>query len=198
MTKDNIIIAALRLFLLKGYKNVSLIDVAKEVNITKGGIYHYFGSKEVLFHTGISYLFTYFENKYADFFSQQRSFLEILNFMLGGVQDIYIEELLMITPGDYRINNANLTLEIMHNFPEIQKKIDQSLFELRIFLQEKIQMAQVKGEIRQDLAAFDLANIILSVSSGLNILGKQMNTPNMRQQIVANLWQLIAVDRLKG
>ena len=43
--KNKIIVAALRLFLLRGYKYVSLIDVAQEVGITKGGIYHYFENK---------------------------------------------------------------------------------------------------------------------------------------------------------
>ena len=73
MTKNTIIITALRLFLLRGYKNVSLVDVAKEMGITKGGIYHYFGSKEELFHSVICYLFDYFAGKYAELFSKEQN-----------------------------------------------------------------------------------------------------------------------------
>lgn len=43
-----IIQAALSLFLSKGVLQTSLVDIAKTLNITKGGIYHYFGNKEEL------------------------------------------------------------------------------------------------------------------------------------------------------
>jgi AcrR family transcriptional regulator len=194
MTKDSIIIAALRLFLLRGYKNVSLIDVANEVNITKGGIYHYFGSKQALFHEGISYLFTHFENKYAEFFSQERSFRQMLDFMLGGAQEGYMADLLNIKHSDYRANNANIALEIMHNFPDIQERIDLGQLALRDFIQEKIKISQENGEARQELDAQSLANLVLAVSGGLNVMGKNMNTLDMRQEIVESLWQLIGVN----
>ena len=197
MTKDNIMLAALRLFLLRGYRNVSLVDVAKEIGITKGGIYHYFASKEELFHSVIDYLFDYFERKYAELFSKEQSFREILEFMLSGEQEVYIGRLLNIKDGDYRANNASLALEIMHNFPEIQERIDRGQFELRDTIKEKLQKAQIAGEIRQDLDAQILATIVLSISSGLNILGNNINTPAMHKQIIDSLWQLIGSNSLK-
>ena len=45
---DKIIVAALRLFAKKGYKNTSLEEVAKMVGFTKGAIYYHFKSKELL------------------------------------------------------------------------------------------------------------------------------------------------------
>jgi len=191
MTKDKIIIAALRLFLLRGYRNVSLVDVGNEIGITKGGIYHYFGSKEELFHSVICYLFDHFEGKYAELFAKEKSFREILEFMLGGEQEVYIERLLNIKHGDYRANHASIALEIMHNFPEIQERIDRGQLGLRDILKKKLQIAQAAGEIRRDLDAEILATILLSVSCGLNALGSNLNTPTMHQQIIDNIWQLI-------
>lgn len=193
MTKENIILAALRLFLLRGYKNVSLIDVAKEVGITKGGIYHYFGSKEELFHAGICYLFDYFGARYTEFLSKEKTFRGTLNLLFSGEQEVFIERLLHIKQGDYRANNASLALEVMHNFPEIQERIDRGQLELRDIIREKLQIAQETGEARRDLDAQVVATIVLSVSSGLNVLGKNLNTPEMHQQILNSLWQLIGV-----
>lgn len=184
-------IAALRLFLLRGYRNVSLVDVAKEIGITKGGIYHYFSSKEELFHSVICYLFDYFEGKYAEAFGRENSFRRILEFMIGGEQEVYIERLLNIKHGDYRANNASMALEIMHNFPEIQERIDQGQLELRDALQNKIESAQTAGEIRSDLDAQILATMVLSISSGLNVLGQNLNTQEMHHQVIENIWQLI-------
>lgn len=191
-------IAALRLFLLRGYRNVSLVDVAKEIGITKGGIYHYFSSKEELFHSVICYLFDYFEGKYAEVFSRENSFRRILEFMIGDEQEVYIEGLLNIKHGDYRANNASMALEIMHNFPEIQERIDHGQLELRDSVQNKIQSAQEAGEIRSDLDAQILATIVLSISSGLNILGQNLNTKEMHQQVIENIWQLIGGKTVKG
>ncbi len=191
MTIDNIRIAALRLFLLRGYRNVSLVDVGKEIGITKGGIYHYFSSKEELFHSVICYLFDYFGAKYAKVFDQEKSFRRVLEVMIGGEQDGYIERLLNMRQGDYQANNAGLALEIMHNFPEIQERIDRSQLELRNIVEKKIQIAQETGEIRRDLEAQILATIVLSISSGLKVLGHNLNTKAMQQQVINSLWQLI-------
>jgi AcrR family transcriptional regulator len=187
----------LRLFLLRGYRNVSLMDVANEIGITKGGIYHYFGSKEELFHAGICYLFDFFGERYTEFLSREKTFRGTLNFLLSGEQEVYIERLLNIKQGDYRANNASLALEVMHNFPEIQERIDQGQLELRNIIKEKLQIAQETGETRQDLDAEVVATIVLSVSSGLNVLGKNLNTPAMHQQVIDSLWQLIGVNDVK-
>ena len=196
MTKDNIMIAALRLFLLRGYRNVSLVDVGNEIGITKGGIYHYFSSKEELFHSVIFYLFDHFEEKYAELFSKEDSFRAILEFMLGGEREFYIQRLLNIKQGDYRVNHASIALEIMHNFPEIQQRIDHGQLLLKDVLQKKFQIAQQTGEIRSDLDAEVLATIVLTLSSGLNLLCNTLNTKAMHQQIIDSLWQLIGSNTL--
>ncbi|MDF2633719.1 MAG: transcriptional regulator, TetR family [Pelosinus sp.] len=173
------------------------MDVANEVGITKGGIYHYFGSKEELFHAGICFLFDYFGKKYTEFLNKEKTFRGTLNLLLSGEQEVYIERLLNIKQGDYRANNASLALEVMHNFPEIQERIDQGQLELRNLITEKLQVAQETGEIRRDVDAEVVATIVLSISSGLNVLGKNLNTPAMHQQVMNSLWQLIRVNDKK-
>lgn len=48
-TKDKIIDASFELLLRKGYDGVSISDIQKTMNISRGLLYHYFGSKETLF-----------------------------------------------------------------------------------------------------------------------------------------------------
>ena len=47
--RDRIIHSATRNFSKKGYSNTSMDDIAKSARISKGGMYHYFTSKEELF-----------------------------------------------------------------------------------------------------------------------------------------------------
>lgn len=194
VTKENIMLSALRLFLLRGYRNVSLVDVAKEIGITKGGIYHYFESKEQLFHACICYLYDHFGEKYTRVFNEEKTFRGILNFLLSDEQDAYFKRLINVEQGDYRANNASLALEVIHNFPDLQQRIDQGQLELRNKIKEKLQLAQATGETTRDFDPQVVATMILSVSSGLNSLGKHINTSDMHQQLIDNIWKFIGID----
>jgi AcrR family transcriptional regulator len=48
-TREKILEAAYRLFLEKGYSDVSLSELVSAAGITKGGFYHHFASKDELF-----------------------------------------------------------------------------------------------------------------------------------------------------
>jgi AcrR family transcriptional regulator len=49
LRKEEIFNAALHCFNLKGYYETSIDDIAARAGITKGGIYHHFNSKKILF-----------------------------------------------------------------------------------------------------------------------------------------------------
>ena len=48
-TKRKILSAATRLFAKRGFRDVALEDVVKRTGLTRGALYHHFGSKEQLF-----------------------------------------------------------------------------------------------------------------------------------------------------
>ncbi len=49
--REQILEAALRIFSEKGYAGASIRDIAREVGVTEGLLYHYFESKEQLMHS---------------------------------------------------------------------------------------------------------------------------------------------------
>jgi len=53
--REEIFEKALELFVEKGYENTPLSQIAKALNLTKAGLYHYFNSKEELFFKIHSY-----------------------------------------------------------------------------------------------------------------------------------------------
>jgi len=191
--KDSITIAALRLFLLRGYKYVSLVDVANEVGITKGGIYHYFSSKDELLHVAVHFLFDRFEEKYLELFCSSKSLQELLKALIVEQNlETHTESLLGIQ-GDYRVNHARFTLEVMSKFPDIQERVDGSQLRFCEVIEQKIHMAVEKGEIRSDLDAHSLAVIILSILGGQHALSQDFKNPGMRKQLLDNIWKLISV-----
>jgi len=192
MTKENIILAALRLFLLRGYKYVSLWDVALEAGITKGGIYHYFSGKEALLRAAMYYLFDRFEAKYAEVFSETRTFQQILRALLIDREpELFAQQLLGVEYENYRLDLALFALEIMKNFPEIHKRVEQGQACIFALLEQRVQGAMRKGELRSDLDSRAVTLMIFAMLNGQNALDLQFNTPDMRGQVLSNLWKLI-------
>lgn len=192
ITKENITIAALRLFLLRGYKYVSLMDVAGEVGITKGGIYYYFASKEELLHVSVHFLFDCLEEKYLELFNSSKGLHQTLKVLLVS-QDLerYAENLLGID-GDYRLNYASFVLEVIRKFPDIQERIDRSQLNFCQALELKIHIAMEQGEIRSDLDSHSLAVILLAILGGQHPLGAHFKTPAIRQQILENIEKMLS------
>jgi len=50
LTKQNIVIKSLHLFSVKGYYNTSINDILEATNLTKGGLYGHFQSKEDIWY----------------------------------------------------------------------------------------------------------------------------------------------------
>lgn len=64
-TKDHIVLTALKLFLYKSYKDVTMKDIVTETGLSKGAFYHYFDSKESVFEAVVRLV--YEQQMFLDF-----------------------------------------------------------------------------------------------------------------------------------
>lgn len=117
--RNDILNAAEKLFFSKGYENVSLKDISKEVKFSRSTIYLYFENKEELFFAivlrGIRIMNTMikeevkkaktgfekiplFRNAYYKFSKEYRDYLHAYNYLLSGRFD-----LVNIEPAEYKI-----------------------------------------------------------------------------------------------
>lgn len=191
MTKENIIIASLRLFLMKGYTSVSLIDVAKEVGITKGGIYHYFSSKEELLNVAIYFFLDRFEEKYINLLNNNKSIQDTLECLLvKQEQEDYVATLLG-TEGKYNIDYAHSGIEIVRKIPGVLARMEQINAAFCELFTKKIEEAVKAGQLKECADSYALAVSILAMVSGYKSLGEQFQTEPMRKRLADNIWQLI-------
>lgn len=191
MIRETIILAALRLFLVRGYKYVSLNDVAHEVGITKGGIYHYFASKEKLLHEAIHFLFDKSEDKYIHVLKSGESLRSTLHALIVDRElDRYAEKLFGLE-GDDWFSYANLALEAMRMFPDIRSRVDQFYIRVCGEMERKIGEAATKGEIRGDVDSRSLAVMILATIEGQSFHGPGSESPDMRKGLMEGIWKLI-------
>ena len=193
MTKENIIIAALRLFVTRGYKSVSLIDVANEVGITKGGIYHYFSSKDALLEVGMHYLLDRLEAKNTELLSDKNSIREVLNALLvEKTLERYAKDLLGVE-GDCRVDCAHFVIEIMSKFPDIQARMEQGRIVACAAFAKKIEVAMEQGEVKCGLDSYAVAAIIMATASGQLSLGCSFQSQEMRKRMLENVWLLLTI-----
>ena len=192
MTKNNIIVAALRLFLMRGYKSVSLVDVADEVGITKGGIYHYFASKDELMHAALHFFLDCFGSKAHELLRGSAGLREALQSLLvDKALEAHMEELLgPVDTSD--IDLVHFALEMMRLFPDVQTRVESSQDFLFTALADKIRQAVGKGEVREDVDVSAFAAVLVTLLNGQKPLGKDLATRATRQRMVDCLWALIS------
>ena len=192
MTKENIIIASLRLFLMRGYKSVSLVDVASELGITKGGIYHYFASKDELLHAALHFFLDRFEAKYQAMLSSSGSLKGVLQALLvDDALDFHAKELLGVDNSS-GIDHIHFAIEIMRLFPDVQDRIQKNQAEFCTAIAVKMQRAIELGEIRQDVDNEALAAIFVAMLNGQKSLGLDRQGLAMRRRMLDNFWKLLS------
>lgn len=197
MTKNNIIIVALRLFLSRGYKYVSLVDVANKAGITKGAIYHYFTSKEELLNETVECLLDHLTAKVVSMFSDQTSLYESLNeLIVNQVVEKYIDDVLGIEQEIFQDNRLNFMLEAINHFPHIRKRIEQDIIKICDAISRRLQKAIYNEEIRSDLNVNALTMILFTILQGQRQIDKRLEDQNMRKNIVRMLCMLMGIDAL--
>ena len=84
--QEMIIDAALEVFREKGYANARMADIARRAGVSYGLVYHYFGSKEVLFNlivgTWWNDLYSMMEREKASNADFRQKLVHIITFFL--------------------------------------------------------------------------------------------------------------------
>ncbi|WP_018249938.1 TetR/AcrR family transcriptional regulator [Orenia marismortui] len=151
-SKEKILQTASRLFIKKGYKGTSLNTIAKESGLTKGGIYHYFDSKEDLYYQVLKDFFAF--NGIPKWLKNID--LDIKSLIWKGFKSIkdkkkYIQELVDSNKDDAILHYYNFLYEATRKYPEFQKRIDEQDRQKIGVLTEAFKKAQNRGELRHDL-----------------------------------------------
>lgn len=170
----------------RGYKSVSLVDVAAAAGVTKGGIYHYFSSKDELLQTAFSFFLNCIEKKYEELLHRSASCRDVLQVILVGEGlENYIKELLGVNIRG-NIDYVHFVIEVMRRFPEFSERIRESQALLCGSIAAKLEQAVAAGEIRKDMDAEALAVILLTLQNGHGF-----QPINIKQRMLDSVWRLL-------
>ena len=191
--------AAFRLFLTKQYDSVSVSDIEKEANMTRGAITYYAGSKLNLFHEVVKYYLVDKQDlKYKITSSSFESLLDFINKYVDGCQRTMtgicniLSEMPVCNVSRYYIS---LILEISSYFPDLHENyLENRNKELAIWIAQ-INKAIESNEIKNSIDVVNTAKHFICIFYGqayLDSLSMGLNTVELRSQMIS-LYKLLKV-----
>ena len=177
-TKEDILITARELFNEYGYKNISMRDIAKKLNISVGNLTYYFKKKEDLIEEVVMY--------------KHRKYKGILLLKsLDDLNNLFLDMLNTQNENIYYFKHFDELAEISSKIYEIQlatlNKIEKILKECFEELQRKnlVQKVKPKSQIA------NLIKCILTVIIYNPIKTKDLNKQDNIDSIISCLWSMI-------
>ncbi|HBV84969.1 MULTISPECIES: TetR/AcrR family transcriptional regulator [Bacteroidales] len=189
--------AAFRLFLTRQYDSVSISDIEKEANMTRGAITYYAGSKLNLFHEVVKhYLVDKQDLKHKITSPSFESLLDFINKYVDGCQHTMtgicsiMSEMPVCNVSRYYIS---LILEISSYFPDLHERyLENRNKELAIWIAQ-ISKAIENNEIKNDIDIVNTAKHFICIFYGqayLDSLSMGLNTVELRNQMIS-LYKLL-------
>lgn len=162
LTRQNLLDAALQVFSRKGYAGTTLTDIAQAAKVTRGAIYHHFGSKTEVYQALVQERFDQVNQVQAHILAEGGTPLQILRRLMVRSLE-YLEE-----DSAYRAVQE-LVLFKTAFVPELARDIQNKTQSMQVSLQQIEQLlkaARATGEIAAEVNPPEAALAILGLISG--------------------------------
>ncbi len=191
LSREQILRAALQVFIKKGYHGTSITDLCEATGFTRGALYHHFKDKDELYHQSLGLFFEearipeWIENEFLGFSERlERSFTDI------EASRSRIQDKVGVESDDAILLFYTFLYEATRRYPEYQAAIDHYDDQKQEQLGRVIMQAQEKGEIRADQDPFLLAielDALLQQLTYLRFVNPRINqNPSILHKIMEN------------
>jgi len=195
-TKEQIIKSSLKLFLQKGFYNVSLANIASDVGISKPAIYHHIQNKDSLVEGVLDY-FTEKMSKWSlEYFNDVHSGEQFLYKMFSAipifknVELILLEEVNEVFPNSYN----DLLMTLSKYKPDFRKRIAIDINKTRDELRQQIANLQSQDEIKDQLDSDKIALLIQCIIEGSAFIAEidtNLDLNAASEELLQLFWNLI-------
>lgn len=172
---EDLLEKAMCLFWKKGYKNTSLKDLEKTLNLTAPSIYHSFGSKELLFIKSIDhYLSNVVDQRLTQYLkNDDQPIRNIKNFFLSLVEN---PEIVNSKMGCMLTNTAT---ELGSSIPEVSTKVQEGLDKIENALHKELTLAKNHKQLNNNKNITEIASALLLSYQGLLVM-LRLNYPTTK------------------
>jgi AcrR family transcriptional regulator len=195
-TKQRIIRTALRIFLEKGYERTSMRAIALGSGVTKGGIYHYFESKEDLFRQALTFITEQMAKWSTCQFKSVRTAEDLVRALFSSIESM--KEAFAGIVGQGHGQHPFSFLEVLINAARRDEGVRQEMATIYSRTRENMRSvflrAQEGGEIRSDIDCDALALEINALLEGvllLSVLDRSIDLDTVGERLHQNIWKTI-------
>lgn len=199
-TKSRIMETAFKLFLKKGFADVSLNEIIKESGITTGGFYYHFDSKDTLLVEVIKkYIFNYFNftiEQIKDFEGTHKEKLKTVILLIVG-DDSTINTTTQLVESAEEIDYRTLHLllfEGVQKYEIISKHYTEFYYNLFAFIKEVIDDGKNQDVLRPDIDSTKYSLLIQTTMVGTVLMWIGMPAMPLGERMESNLdilWDLM-------
>ncbi|WP_430884233.1 TetR/AcrR family transcriptional regulator [Fusibacter sp. JL216-2] len=195
-TKDRILAVAMDMFFTKEYGKVTLKEIADASGVTKGGIYHYFESKDHLLAEGIKFTFQMIMSEMDSLLEKNISAKEVIAswFNIEKMMGAYAGVLTGEEATENLLQFMYLMLTSVKKSPEIKSLLSGLYMDSIDKIEDIFIRAQDSGEIRKDLNPRGLAVQMVTSFEGATLLGgiaEDFDIVKLGQEIFESFWTQI-------
>ncbi|MEE4198424.1 MAG: TetR/AcrR family transcriptional regulator [Bacteroidales bacterium] len=195
-TKEHIIFTSFRMFLQKGYREVTMSMLVKATGLSKGAFYHYFENKEQLFGETLDTLFFSVSPFYQEpEIAFERSFYESMGQYIENIKRMGERVQQYLGSDTSELSYYRLMLDVASYAPEFRAKIERANRNELIFWQKIVRHGIDRGELKPDLDLEILARHFHWLQDGIAInslfYGETQNLYHSLEKAFVQLYQLI-------
>ena len=158
--KHQILEAALRIFIIKGYSKTTMDDIVNASNLSKGALYHYYKSKKDLFLSLIDHWEIY---TFKDFYKKTSN-----NKTASDTLRFFGQNVLKTLENKKYAYIAEVEFWALSNQDKEIKERSQLLYDKLLNLFEKVVEKGIKNKEFKNLNIRKTAMVILAVFQGIN------------------------------
>jgi TetR/AcrR family transcriptional regulator, transcriptional repressor for nem operon len=196
LTRQGIVAEAAQVFSKNGFAGTSLSDLMEATQLTKGGIYNHFGSKEQLALESFDYAVDLTRQRLTAILKEVKDSAE----RLIAVVEVFhsIIEQPMLEGGCVLLNTS---VEADDTNPQLRERAQQAMDEWRTYITRTVTRGIEKGQIKPDTDAETVATMLMASLEGAVMLSKLYDDPaHMRRTaaFLTNYIRSIQTDELES
>jgi AcrR family transcriptional regulator len=192
-TREHILQTSLHLFMQKGYKEVTMMDIVNNTGLSKGAFYHYFNSKEKVFEEVINQFFGNTLNEDLAVFAGN-SLESFYNDLLSRIKNHRknFEQLPVVRENKKsNMNYYYLIFDAMRIIPKFKEQHKASqMNELKIWI-DVVHSARENREISSDMTDEQIAKLFIYTGDGVNINKISSNDTAKIEKELKFLWDCL-------
>jgi AcrR family transcriptional regulator len=191
--RENIIHQSLRLFSLNGFLGTSLNDILEASQISKGGFFNYFKSKEDLFHAVLSEARKVWREKNLKGLDQIDRPIEKVIRILQNYRDRYLKDADHFPGGCLFVT---LSVELDDLRPHLAKELNEGFVRFKAMIKRFLDQAKKSGELPGGVSTQEITEMIFSGMLGASVLyGMDKLPKNLNRTIQALISYLQRISK---